>query len=254
MNPTESDAGRFEFATSTTETGRRLRAYTTLIASLIAGVALSSIDFLVSAPVVWFVSLTGLAGLLVLTRIALVRSLGNYLELRYRLSHTEVERVRGDSSERFALSAITQLVVTRTRKGGLREVTARLRDGRRLSVNGIEDFERFGTELRARAGTAAVRERREPVDYDHPLFYVVFGLITGAAFTTAVRGMSTLGTGGLKWVTLGIAGYSLLLGCHVLLSRPLSQRYGPRSRFGDIVLGSFCVLAGILLAVFGASR
>lgn len=60
--------------------------------------------------------------------------------------------------------------------------------------------------------------------------------------------MATLSQSGMKWATLAIACYSALLGVFVLLARPLSQRYGPRSRTGDFVLGLFALLAGILLA------
>jgi len=252
VSAAEIDTARLEFVTSAGEMERRLRAYTTLIGSLLAGVALSSIDFLVSAPMAWTASVAGLAVVLALTRFALIRSLRNYLDLRLQLGATEIERIRGGSAERFPLADVVRLVVTRTKKGGLREITARLRDGRHLSVNGIEDFERLGAELRMRTPAAAVSERSEPVDYDHPLFYVIFGVITGAAFTFAIRGMSSLSTGGLKRVTLAIAVYSLLLGGYVFAARPLTQRYGPPSRLGDILLGSFCVLAAILLAAYAA--
>ena len=141
VSAAEIDTARLEFVTSAGEMERRLRAYTTLIGSLLAGVALSSIDFLVSAPMAWTASVAGLAVVLALTRFALIRSLRNYLDLRLQLGATEIERIRGGSAERFPLADVVRLVVTRTKKGGLREITARLRDGRRLSVNGIEDHD-----------------------------------------------------------------------------------------------------------------
>ena len=117
-------------------------------------------------------------------------------------------------------------------------------------MNGVEDFERLEQELRRRIPVSAtVTETREPIDYDHPLFYVVFGTLTGAAFTLAVRGMASLSQGGLKWVTLGISCYSVVLGTYVFIARPISQRYGPKSRFGDLVLAFFAILAGVVLTV-----
>ncbi|MBM3330974.1 hypothetical protein FJY68_03875 [candidate division WOR-3 bacterium] len=61
--------------------------------------------------------------------------------------------------------------------------------------------------------------------------------------------MATLNQGGMKWATLAIACYSALLGTYVLLARPLSQRYGPKSRTGDLILGLFAFLAGVVLAL-----
>jgi membrane protein YdbS with pleckstrin-like domain len=237
------------YPASTAELQRRLRAYTTLIVSLLCGIVLSSIDYLIAAPAVWFIGVGGLALLLVLSRVALIRSLRNYAMLELRLDDTHIERVRGETVEKFAFADITRLRNVRTSRMSLRETTAKMRNGRRLSMNAVADFERFEQDLRSKLpANATITEAREPIDYDHPLFYVVFGLITGVAFTLAVRAMATLSQSGMKWTTLAIACYSAMLGAYVLLARPLSQRYGPRSRFGDFVLGLFALLAGILLA------
>jgi hypothetical protein len=199
----------------------------------LSAIALSSVDFLRSSPAVWLIGLAILAGCLLLSRFALVRSLRSYALLELRLDDTHIKRQRGETVERFVLAEVAQM-----------------RNGRRLSMNGVEDFERLEQDLRSRLpANVAVTEVREPIDYDHPLFYVIFGLITGVAFTLAVRAMATLSESGLKWATHAIAYYSALLGIYVLLARPLSQRYGPKSRTGDLVLGLFGLLAGILLAV-----
>ena len=238
------------YPASTAELARRLRAYTTLIVSLLAGIALSSIDYLLSAPAVWLVGLAGLALFLLLSRVALTRALRGYATLELRLDDTHIERVRGETVEKFAFADITRLRIVRTSRKNLREITVTTKKGRRLSMNGVEEFERLEPELRRRIPAGAtVTEAREPIDYDHPLFYVVFGLVTGAAFALAVRAMATLNESGLKWTTLAIACYSALLGIFVLLARPLAQRYGPKSRIGDLLLGLFALLAGVLLAV-----
>jgi hypothetical protein len=238
------------FTTSADEWQRRLRAFTTLIVSLLCGVALSSIDYLFRAPTIWLAGLGGLASLLVLSRVALTRSMRSYAALELRLDDTHIMRVRGEAVEKLALADITRLRIVRTSRKALREITAQMKNGRRLSMNGVEDFERLEQELRSRIPAGApVTETREPIDYDHPLFYVAFGLVTGVGFTLAIRAMATLSQGDMKWATLAITCYSALLGVYVLLARPLSQRYGPKSRFGDILLGLFALLAGVVLAV-----
>lgn len=229
---------------------RRLRAYTTLIVSLLCGIALSSIDYLFRAPTIWFVYLAGLALCLALSRLALNRSLRSYSQLELRLSDSSIERIRGGTSENYPLASVVGLRIVRTNRKSIREITARLSNGRRLSMNAVEDFGRLEQELRSRLpANVSIAEAREPLDYDHPVFYAVFGAITGLAFTLAVRAMSGLSEKGLKWASLGIAGYAFILGAWVMVSRPLSQRYGPKSRFGDFVLGLFALLAGTVLAV-----
>jgi hypothetical protein len=115
-------------------------------------------------------------------------------------------------------------------------------------MNGVQDFKRLEQDLRGKLpANVVIVEAREPIGYDHPLFYVVFGLVVGVAFALAVRAMATLNESGLKWATLSIACYSALLGVFVLLARPLTQRYGPKSRTGDLILGLVALVAGILL-------
>jgi hypothetical protein len=237
------------FTTSAVELQRRLRAYTTLIISLLAGIALSSVDFLRSSPATWLIGFAFLAVCLLLSRFALIRALRSYAMLELRLDDTHIERARGGTIEKFALADISGLRIVRTSRKSLREITARLKGGRRLSMNGVEDFERLEQDLRGRLpANVVVTEAKEPMDYDHPLFYVVFGLIMGVAFTLAVRAMATLSQGGMKWATLAIACYSALLGIFVLVARPLSQRYGPKSRTGDLILGLFALVAGLVFA------
>lgn len=242
------DTDRGVYTTSAAEMDRRLRAYTTFIVSLLSGIALSSIDYLFRAPAIWLACLAGLA--LALSRLAFVRSFKNYSLLKLHLSDSYIERTRGTSSEKYPLADITGLRILRTTRKSIREITARFSNGRRVSVNGVAGFERLEQELRSRIpANATFTETKEPIDYDHPLFYVFFGGLVGLTFTLAVRAMASLNENGLRWTTLGIACYSFILGAFLLLARPIAQRYGPKSRSGDYLFGLLTVLAGIVLAL-----
>jgi predicted cobalt transporter CbtA len=244
------DTDRAVYITSAAEMDRRLRAYTTFIVSLLAGIALSSIDYLFRAPAIWLACLAGLALVLALSRLAFIRSFRSYSQIELRLNGSYVERTRGPSFEKYPLADITGLRTKRTSRKCIREITARFSNGRRFSVNGVAGFERLEQELRSKVpANATVTETREPIDYDHSLFYVVFGGLVGLTFTLAVRAMSSLSEGGLRWTTLGIAGYSIVLGAFLLIARPIAQRYGPKSRSGDYLFGLLAVLAGIVLAL-----
>jgi hypothetical protein len=243
------DTDRAVYSMSPVEMDRRLRAYTTFVVSLLSGIALSSIDYLRSAPVIWLTCVAGLALAVALSRLGFARSFKSYSLVELRLDDSCIERSRGTSSEKYALADIVGLRIVRTARQSIREITARLSDGRRLSMNGVEGFERLEQELRSRIpANAAITGAREPIDYDHPLFYVVLGALVGLTFTLAVRAMSTLGESGMRWTTLGIACYSIVMGACFLFARPISQRYGPKSRFSDFLIGSLALLAGIVLA------
>ena len=237
------------YSISTDEMDRRSRAYTTFIVSLLIVISASSIDYLFSAPTIVLPCLLGLALVLVLSKLAFLKSFRGYSQIRVLVDDSHIERIRGTSSEKYLVKDIVGFRAKRTSRGSIREITVRLGDGRRFIVNALRDFERFEQELQKKAPASAVKsEVKEPIDYDHPLFYVVFGVMMGLAVTTAIRVIAVLSEKGLKWTNLGIACYAFVVGAYLLLGRPLSQRYGTRSRSVDLVLGSLALLSGIVLA------
>jgi hypothetical protein len=247
-SPLSADSAAYR--ASGAEMERRRRAYTTLVVSLFAGVAVSSLDYVHSAPAIASLFLAGLAFLLFLSWVVFLASFRRFADTLLLLDDSQLRRTRATSRETYRFEDIVGYRVKRTTRGSIREVTLRLRSGQRVGLNAVDDFERFEQELRPRVPANAARsEVREAIDFDHPLFYVIFGALTGLALTTTVRAMATLNKHGLRWAHLGIAGYAVILGVYFLLGRPIAQRYGPKSRVADLILGSLAVLAGILLAV-----
>jgi hypothetical protein len=246
-----ADADSTAYSISTAEMDRRRRAYTTLIVSLLAGVTVSSIDHLLSAPTITVLCLLGLSLILVLSRFVFFKSFERFSQIRVVLNDSCIERTRGSSTDKYLLEDVVGFRTKRTTRGSIREITVRLSKGRRLSINALRDFEQFKQELQRRAPAGAARtEVKEPIDFDHPLFYAVFGVVMGLAATTAVRVLAALGEKGLKWTNLGIAGYAVIMGAYFVLGRPISQRYGARSRSADLLLGSLAILLGVVLAVY----
>ena len=172
-------------------------------------------------------------------------SFRRFAQIRILLNDSHIKRTRGASSEAYLLKDIVGLRTKRTSKWGIREITVRLSNGRRLSINALRDFERFGQELQRKAPASAVKsEVREPIDYD------LFGVVTGLAVTTAVRVFAALSERDLKWTNLGIAGYAFIVGAYLLFGRPIAQRYGTRSRSADLLLGSLAMLSAVVLAAY----
>ncbi len=251
MMPTmPPDADSTAYSTSTDEMNRRGRAHTTLIVSLLIGITTSSVDYVFSAPTIALPCLLGLILVLVLSRLAFLKSFQGFSQIRVLLNDSHIERTRGTSFEKYLLKDIVGFRTKRTFKGkNIREITVRLSSGRRLSVNALKDFEQFERELQRKVPANAVRSGvKEPIDFDHPLFYVVFGVVTGLAVTTAIRVLAGLSEKGFKWTNLGIACYAFIVGAYLLLGRPISQRYGDRSRLADLLLGSLAILSGVVLA------
>jgi hypothetical protein len=238
------------YTVSSTEMARRMRAYATLVISLFTGAAVSSFDRLLAAPGITVAALLGLAVALGLSWLLFLAYFRRYSDTLVRLDDSALERTRGETTETWRLEDVAGVRVKRTTRGGIRELTLRLRDGRRVSLSGIEDYERLARELRDRVPErAAWSEVREPIDYDHPLFYVVFGTLVGLALTFSVRALLAMDARGLRWTSFGIGCYAAIVGAFFLVARPVAERYGPRSRVADFILGALGLLAGAVIAV-----
>ncbi|MBN1533758.1 MAG: hypothetical protein JXA20_13900 [Spirochaetes bacterium] len=190
------DGMRKEFATSIGEMERRKRAFRTLAASLMAGATLASLALFRDSILVVLPSLAALAVLLALSDALFRRVFENSKETVVLLTGTTMER-RGGRHQALRLADITGVSVKRTSRGSVREVRIDLSGAGPVFINGLHGFEEFRESLlRSLRGGIVPREVREPLDFDHPLFYVLFGGLAGAVPVTAMRLLLQLGEGG----------------------------------------------------------
>jgi len=93
-------------------------------------------------------------------------------------------------------------------------------------VNGLEDSESFWDCLSSRDTGASQAFVHEPIDYDHPMFYVALGCVLGASMGLTARiGVSAPQFSG-HWMYVALAAYSFVMSVYWLRAKPVSGRYG----------------------------
>jgi hypothetical protein len=93
-----------------------------------------------------------------------------------------------------------------------------------------------------------VSEFREPIDYDHPLFYIIFGFLVGFFTFYGIKLLSLVNTEILKWVQCGLVVFIVASGLFWMINRPLS-RYGIKKPVADRIFGIVLVMTGIALGI-----
>ncbi len=240
-----------EYTLSTQEIERRKHALTRLLISFALGGLVTSADMLfalgwVVAPGFIFFTI-----ILVIAKQLFAKFSNDYAQMKLVLSPQWLERTGKTSRERLEIQAITAIRIKRTVTGSIREIMMKLRDGRRVYVNALQKFEQFKDELLIRCEEdTVVSEFREPIDYDHPRFYIIFGGVVGVVMTMTIRLMTSFASNYIRTINFAIAVYVVVMGLYWALSKPLVNRYGDKFRKGDLMCGWGLVAVGVLLSFY----
>ncbi len=239
-----------EFITSRTEIYRRTRAFLTLFASIAIGVFLASrlMGFPVSSN-----------GYLVLGLIFLLLSaitfpfLYTVTRLKFLISDHEIRRINRLKSVDYPLPDISNIKIKRRRNGVIREIYIRFKNRPNLVITACEnEFESIHAELVRRIDrNVTVEEIREPLDYDHLLFYPVLGLIISFAGIGVFKLIGNISYSSGRVIMFAVAGYLLTMAVYFILKKPLYSRTGGKHKTSDMIMGGAMVCACIAVLIAG---
>jgi hypothetical protein len=238
-----------EYKTSIEELNRRKRAFATMSISVTVGSILASrfLDFPI--PIIGFLCL-----ILVffLSGILFFRSFDYLMQTKICLSDKAIKRINKKASESFLISNINRVRVKKTTKNTIREIYIWLCDGKSIFITALEDFEQFQKNLASKiCKDIAIREISEVIDYDHPLFYSVFGLAISAIGIYAIKLVVNLDYLKTKSIIFVFSIYVFTLGIYFIYARPISKRYGNQKQIIDYIFGLAMVLFGICVCMLG---
>ena len=165
-------------------------------------------------------------------------------EKKVYLSQNELLRNFGKSKEKHLIKDITDIRIKRTVNKSIRELRIKTTGANNVFINGLEDMEQFAEYLINIAPDASVNEMKEPIDYDHPLYYVVFGAATGAALALLLRISAFAGEYIVKYIQVFSAGFLAVAGAFWILYKPLQSRYGSRKTLADDIMGLIFLFIG----------
>jgi len=239
-----------DFITSKIELKRRKIAFLVLSISMIAGV------FIASFALNYTVSSAGyLVPVLALFIIGVLsfKFLGNISHLKIRVSGAHIQRITPKSSESYPLSDVSRIKIKRRSSGGIREIYLYFKGRKNLSITAQEEhFERLIKTLLSKTGkNVEVKEVREPINFDHPLFYPILGLAIGFIGVFCTKYAAKMDFVVAKAFIYGFSAYLLAMATYFYLAKPISSRSGQKHAFVDSLVGLTMIAAAAAVFVTG---
>ena len=230
--------GGLRFVISSAEIDRRKTAFDRLAVSTTVAATVFAADSIVACFPASILGVLALTLVFLVSRAALASSFDRFTRTTWTISDTCLTRADERSRDEYPLERIRRVWTKRTAAGGIREIRLGLDGGRSVYVNGIEDFETFREALLSGSPEAEEGgELHEAVDFDHPLFYVVIGIVFGLSIALVVRVARFASGFDARYVYAALAVYLLAMGAYWLHAKPVSGRYGERSVVSDYVIG-----------------
>ncbi len=226
------------FTMSTDELRRRENAFDRLGVSTVLAFAIVSADLFAAHYPELLGGVACLAVLFVASRIWLAAGNRKFASTTWNIGHTTLTRTDLCSSHEYQLHSIRHAQAKRTTDGVIREIKLSIDDGPAVYVNGLEDSEAFWDCLSSRDTGAPRAFVHEPIDYDHPLFYVALGCVLGASMGLTLRIAVSAPQFSGHWVYVALAAYSVVMSAYWLRAKPVSGRYGIRAVTWDYAVAA----------------
>ena len=175
-----------EFIISKAEMNRRKKAYLLMVSFLVGGLFLFFKLFsLPMLPIIWILFITAFFLLGVIS----FSSLHKLSRMKINISDQEIICVRGFIINRYLLKDVQSVRIKRRSTGTIRTISLLLQNHKHLSINGFEDvFDQLKNTIISKVNpTISTTEVREPIDFDHPLFYPILGTMMSLCFVVMIK-------------------------------------------------------------------
>jgi len=238
-----------KYTISKKEMSRRKRAFSTLSVSLTAGVVLAS--FVCRFPVSAAAYLC-IACVFLLSGTLLFKSFDSLSRVIVCLTDQRLERIHGKISENYLIADIQKIRIKRTKNHSIREIHIAFRDKKGIYINALDEFENFLGELRRTlCKDVLFEEIREPIDFDHPLFYSFLGFPVSFLCILLLKLIENMDLVKGKYILFGFAVYLFSAGLYFLFKKPVSKRYGNTKHTADYIIGLLMVFSAVCCLLAG---
>lgn len=238
-----------EYITSKKEMNRRKTAFINLSSSFFISLCIFSIDVIISLPQILVPVYMIVATIIILLIVGLNKIFDNQTCLKIRLSDNELEWKFKSSSDICELTDIRSIRIKRNIKGLIREIRIGIYGMKYLYINGLEDFERFKDDLLCVTKGVDIKEFKESIDFDHPLFYLCLGTLFGIFITLFFRLIPHIAENNIKNVQFLIAVFIIFMAGLFLINKPVRGRYGSKNIIADYICGLLFLAIGVLIMI-----
>ena len=235
-----------EFEISRKEINRRKKAFSTLLVSLFAGLFLAS--KILYYPISEFIFLL-IGGALLVLDILTFRFLDSISRVKLNISEMKIERINAKSTESFLFSDIRKIKIKRRTNGKIREIYIYFNNKNRLFLNAFEEnFENIKNIISKRTRkNVEIKEWREFIDFDHPLFYSILGIPISFLSVYFFRLILNMNNFQAKVMVFIFSVYIFFLGLFFIFKKPISTRYDVERMFADYIFGIFMICIALML-------
>jgi hypothetical protein len=238
-----------EYYTSKTEISRRKKTFIAFILSFAIGLVLASIAFNFSISIIGYLCL---AAAFLLIGVISFRSFYLLSKLKTQLTEQSLVQISANASEKYLLANVTKVNIKRTARGTIRELRIWFNDGKSTCVNALDDIEQFTSEFLSKIDKAVVVNKcREPLDFDHAVFYPILGLLLGAIGIYTFKVLANCNPQNFKIIFIAFSVYIMAVALYIILAKPISTRQGGKSHKMDYILGAIIICAAVFVSLIG---
>ncbi|HEX2958825.1 MAG TPA: hypothetical protein VHO70_18465 [Chitinispirillaceae bacterium] len=243
-----------QFTASTPEMDRRKTAFQSLCVSVV--VSITVMGFILFSSHLMAVMVTVLVITLMLIPAAFYFNhlLDVSKQAQVTVREKEIEHIHAGIATRYPVASIAGIIVKRNVKGSIREIRFVTNTSGSFFINGLNDFENFFNCISAAVNKdVPVTTIREPIDFDHRMFYPILGTVVGVISALFLKAGLSLSIKSFAYLQIAIAVFSASFGMYWLISKPMVGRYGKKFILTDILAGIAMVATGVYLWFYSGS-
>jgi hypothetical protein len=238
-----------EYNSSISEMNRRKKAFLTLSISLFISVNISFFIFFHSYLQLVLPFIVTLGLFLTFAILFFNRFLDRSKSIKINISDQKIEKKWFKKNDTYVIKLISSVKIKRTTANLIREIQLVISGVRPFYINGLDRFEEFNNRLLSSLEKdVKIYKIKEPIDFDHPLFYVLLGIIVGVSSILFLKVLFIYSN--YIWLfQLLVACFALVVGIYWLFSKPITGRYGLNKKIVDNVMGTLFIIMGFALVI-----
>lgn len=233
------------YTTSISEITRRKKAFIALLVSLFVSMEIFIIDFTLKYPIIILIISTVIILLFLLVVNKLFKTFKYQLKMHLYFNGNLI-LCYYNNEKVLKAEDIQGIRVKRTSYGAIREIMVRTKNGD-ISINGMNDFEELYNDLILFLNKeTSIIYFKEKINFDHPMFYPIFGVITSAFFIGLLR-LLFLFKDNIYIFQIIVSLFVISLSIHWIIKKPLSRSYGDKSKKKDYIISLILFLSGLII-------
>jgi len=235
------------FTTSYEELKRRKKAFISMLLSILIFSQIFIIGFTIKYPIITLYLTLGYLLFAVSAVWALSITFNNQLKTAVKISENKIIINYHNKEEVIKKEDIIKVRVKRNFRENIREIKITHKE-RDIYINALGDFEDFYIQLMKflDKDTETVFFR-EKINFDHPLYYPIFGLLCAGAFSGLMSLLILIKDSFFTIYQVVVAVFVMLLSIYWVNKKPLTGRYGKKAEQADIITGILLILSGLLI-------